>query len=1236
MAMACLVTVPKTDIKLKLVKDFTSGIFIDNSGSTCSQLTSIGKTVLQAELSICQATRFDHIVLWNSSAELCTNVALAKSEGGTYPITIFQNGATKNAFYQSDVIVFVTDGEIDNASVTQFQTHANENLNKALVICIMVHNKLPAPSQINVSVVAPLMMAANVLCLYYDGEVFYVLSSKGPISEHYKSSEILTDYEKLNTLDMKDLFHGTKIHDNVKLPDGHIALRENEQEIVAIDFNKFLAVKDLDLRLTLTEDDWKTLIQYAKIGNKLHDFRTFVAHMKNESIKIDKEGIRSKFDFIYLKQRDEIVSKIVQLKLNENSNSTELNQLRQQLYEISDQAKIEEIQYLQYMSLHLHATRQFWSNIQNLIHEQEKGSYSINDFTFASNRANRAKISTTNADEYSDAINILDHSNVPLFECAICMEQGPFVLWLNAPSDLDCTTNDFIINFPLEGNEKLKNCIVSNPVCGFCAKSYINVAMNNANQLITLYREPCAGFIPLNWSNKSNRSLINTSLYRILTGNKILHHVQMLLLAMIDDNRSSWLNENVKDYLIKQIMENISTTDSFSEEGTRMEFILALKEIIKQEDKLFRQPFNSVCRILRFNYLFHQLDKETIQTLLRKRFTLMCIEKQCSKTKFGPEHLCVAKQDLYDILFDTLCGIPLQNSLRAIEISNSKLKKFLGESYDTSMKSIDQIADNMGVDHLTILPKETVSFILYILTTVIMHDRPMKLYADFALKHQPLRDNMQIEWYKFEKMANENVFGHYHALPMSSFPGYAINLGRFSCPSKLFFNAEPLWTKDIENKRINITTVMNQIKQSLDRKLHDHYGNAVPNSSSAHCLLHSTVAEILEDKYPHDESINDYMILDCMIHIGRTAGRKGNIYGDHIFPCVILTIEHYLIFRRTTKNMAKLDDERLSRSYQYKTKAELIASGMEYDEDKNEILFEPSKLKTPHVIQFDTSNIDFNVIRKRVQQLYINSKQGSNSTKSQTCLNIEISDFIEFGYNMDVTDLLSAWTQEQENIASSAITDVDQIAQPLKYIAGLDISFVKTNDKAVASMVIFDYETLEIVAKISVNCNMKIPYKAGYLAFREAPVFMKMLDIQQEHCPHLTPQVILMDGNGVWHPRRAGIASHFGVLSGIPCFGVSKNVLHCDGVTREHLEELLTEKAPGEDQYIEVTGDSGSVLGLAYNVTGFVKNAVYISAGHKITLKTACDIFKSVTQYRNCEPIRQADLLSREMVAKIA
>jgi hypothetical protein len=99
--------------------DFTSGIFIDNSGSTNTQLVSIGSDVSKAELSICRCTQFDHIVLWNTSAKLCANIESAKPGGDTNPAAIFENESTKKAFNASDVIVFVTDGAISNSSVTQ-------------------------------------------------------------------------------------------------------------------------------------------------------------------------------------------------------------------------------------------------------------------------------------------------------------------------------------------------------------------------------------------------------------------------------------------------------------------------------------------------------------------------------------------------------------------------------------------------------------------------------------------------------------------------------------------------------------------------------------------------------------------------------------------------------------------------------------------------------------------------------------------------------------------------------------------------------------------------------------------------------------------------------------------------------------------------------------------------------------------------------------------------------------
>lgn len=99
--------------------DFTSGIFIDNSGSTSTKLVSTENNILKAEIGICERIQFNHVILWSTSAQICTDIQTARHGGGTDPSAIFQHSATKNAFNASDVIVFVTDGEIDNGSVTR-------------------------------------------------------------------------------------------------------------------------------------------------------------------------------------------------------------------------------------------------------------------------------------------------------------------------------------------------------------------------------------------------------------------------------------------------------------------------------------------------------------------------------------------------------------------------------------------------------------------------------------------------------------------------------------------------------------------------------------------------------------------------------------------------------------------------------------------------------------------------------------------------------------------------------------------------------------------------------------------------------------------------------------------------------------------------------------------------------------------------------------------------------------
>uniref|UniRef100_A0A672YRY5 Endonuclease V n=1 Tax=Sphaeramia orbicularis TaxID=375764 RepID=A0A672YRY5_9TELE len=78
--------------------------------------------------------------------------------------------------------------------------------------------------------------------------------------------------------------------------------------------------------------------------------------------------------------------------------------------------------------------------------------------------------------------------------------------------------------------------------------------------------------------------------------------------------------------------------------------------------------------------------------------------------------------------------------------------------------------------------------------------------------------------------------------------------------------------------------------------------------------------------------------------------------------------------------------------------------------------------------------------------------------------------------------------------------------------------------------------------------KLTAPYVSGFLAFRETPFLLEALQRLEKKEPSLMPQVVFVDGNGVFHHREFGLACHLGVLSGLPCVGVAKNLLQVDGV----------------------------------------------------------------------------------------
>lgn len=90
----------------------------------------------------------------------------------------------------------------------------------------------------------------------------------------------------------------------------------------------------------------------------------------------------------------------------------------------------------------------------------------------------------------------------------------------------------------------------------------------------------------------------------------------------------------------------------------------------------------------------------------------------------------------------------------------------------------------------------------------------------------------------------------------------------------------------------------------------------------------------------------------------------------------------------------------------------------------------------------------------------------------------------------------------------------------LQKVGGVDVSFVKGDSvRACASLVVLSYPELKVVYEDSRMVGLKAPYVSGFLAFREVPFLVELVQRLQEKEPDLMPQVVLVDGNGVLHQR---------------------------------------------------------------------------------------------------------------------
>lgn len=189
----------------------------------------------------------------------------------------------------------------------------------------------------------------------------------------------------------------------------------------------------------------------------------------------------------------------------------------------------------------------------------------------------------------------------------------------------------------------------------------------------------------------------------------------------------------------------------------------------------------------------------------------------------------------------------------------------------------------------------------------------------------------------------------------------------------------------------------------------------------------------------------------------------------------------------------------------------------------------------------------------------------------------------------------------------------------LRLIAGVDVGFDTQRDMCKAAVVMLRFPDMEIVDQTSVLYAAGFPYVPGLLSFREAPAIMAALNDLAE-----MPDLLMVDGHGIAHPRRLGVAAHIGLLTGLPSVGVAKSVL-CG-----------TYEMPGPERGAQSPlRHKGEIIGTALRSRSFIK-PVFVSPGHRVSQEGAVRItLQCLGRYRLPEPTRLADKLSKAGAAQL-
>lgn len=188
----------------------------------------------------------------------------------------------------------------------------------------------------------------------------------------------------------------------------------------------------------------------------------------------------------------------------------------------------------------------------------------------------------------------------------------------------------------------------------------------------------------------------------------------------------------------------------------------------------------------------------------------------------------------------------------------------------------------------------------------------------------------------------------------------------------------------------------------------------------------------------------------------------------------------------------------------------------------------------------------------------------------------------------------------------------DDFPIPLQTFAGFDVGFEAGGTVTRAAAVLLDARDLTVIDARVARVATCMPYIPGLLSFRELPALLQALALLSQ-----VPDLVFVDGHGIAHPRRLGIAAHFGVATGLPSIGVAKKRL-CG----KHAE-------PGAGR-----GDRTPLLDRDETIGTVLRSKprcrpLFVSPGHRVSPDTATGlVLRCLTRYRLPEPTRLADRLA--------